>query len=170
MNKLTLSGLFLFGTVITIGCSDSDDAVSPTTWEIGNPTKTDYPEDYYTGGLLGTTTVNSSTAFKQPTKSVEDADMMTAFNEGEYEKQCRNRLDAGCCCKCLVLVNVDLQDLDSAIIFLCQSFEHGSHSLTRTTPCGVEIDNDRRNSCIVVASEILLIIFDILHNLNVSMS
>ena len=34
----------------------------------------------------------------------------------------------------------------------------------------VEIDDDGRNSCIVVTSEILLIIFYILHNLNASKS
>ena len=74
----------LLGAVITVGCSGGDDAVNPTTWEIGTPTTTDYPEDYYAGGLLGTTAVNSATAFEQPTKVVENANMMTAFNEGEY--------------------------------------------------------------------------------------
>ena len=44
----------------------------------------DYPEEYFAGGQLGTTTNNSSTAFKQPTASVENAGMVTAFNEGEY--------------------------------------------------------------------------------------
>ena len=74
----------LFGTLITVGCSGSDDTVNPTTWEIGDPTATDYPEDYYAGGLLGTTAVNTATAFEQPSKAVENAGMMTAFNEGEY--------------------------------------------------------------------------------------
>ena len=81
MNRPFLFGIALMGTMITIGCSDDND-VSPTTWEIGNPTNSDYPEDYYAGGLLGTTTVNTSTAFKQPSKAVESAGMMTAFNEG----------------------------------------------------------------------------------------
>ena len=72
----------MMGTFITVGCSSSDETVEPLTWEIGDPTVTDYPEDYYAGGLLGTTSENSSTAFKQPSKAVETAGMMTAFNEG----------------------------------------------------------------------------------------
>ena len=83
MNKPFFFGIVLMGTFVIAGCSDDDD-VSPTTWEIGDPSASDYPEDYYAGGQLGTTTVNSSTAFKQPSKAVENAGMMTAFNEGEY--------------------------------------------------------------------------------------
>ena len=83
MNKPFIICVVLLGTFITIGCSD-DDEIKPVSWEIGNPTTSDYPEDYYAGGQLGTTTVNSSTAFKQPSKAVENAGMMTAFNEGEY--------------------------------------------------------------------------------------
>ena len=84
MNKPLLLGVILLGTLITAGCSGSDETVNPTTWEIGEPTTTDYPEEYYAGGLLGTTSVNTATAFEQPTKAVENAGMMTAFNEGEY--------------------------------------------------------------------------------------
>ena len=84
MNRLSFMGSVLLGMFITAGCSSSDETVSPTSWEIGEPTATDYPEDYYAGGLLGTTAVNSATAFEQPTKAVENAGMMTAFNEGEY--------------------------------------------------------------------------------------
>ena len=83
MNRFYITGI-IFGAFITAGCSSSDDTVSPTTWEIGDPTATDYPEDYYAGGQLGTTAVNTATAFEQPTKAVETAGMMTAFNEGEY--------------------------------------------------------------------------------------
>ena len=83
MNKPFLFGFVLLGAFITTGCSDDED-ITPTTWEIGNPTTQDYPEDYYAGGLLGTTTVNTATAFEQPSKAVENAGMMTAFNEGEY--------------------------------------------------------------------------------------
>ena len=66
MNRLSFFGSMLLGAFITVGCSDGDDAANPTTWDIGEPTTTDYPEDYYAGGLLGTTAENSSTAFKQP--------------------------------------------------------------------------------------------------------
>ena len=95
MNKLSFIGSLLLGTFITAGCSSSDETVQPITWEIGDPTTTDYPEDYYAGGLLGTTSENSSTAFKQPSKAVEAAGMMTAFNEGEYlfEKDYNTNID-----------------------------------------------------------------------------
>ena len=81
MDKPLLLGVVLLGAFITAGCSGSDETVNPTTWEIGEPTATDYPEEYYAGGLLGTTSVNTATAFEQPTKAVENAGMMTAFNE-----------------------------------------------------------------------------------------
>ncbi len=83
MNRLSIFVVGLMGLIVTTGCS-STDGDSPTTWDIGDPTPTDYPEDYYAGGQLGTTAVNTSTAFEQPTKAVENAGMMTAFNEGEY--------------------------------------------------------------------------------------
>ena len=69
MNKLSIFGIVLMGAAICTGCSSSD-ADEPVSWDIGDPTNTDYPEDYYAGGLLGTTSVNASTAFKQPTKAV----------------------------------------------------------------------------------------------------
>ena len=84
MNKLSIFGIVLMGTTITIGCSDGDESVNPLSWQIGDPTETTYPEDYYAGGLLGTTTVNTATAYEQPTKAVENAGMQLAFNEGEY--------------------------------------------------------------------------------------
>ena len=83
MNKLSMLGIVLMGTAVTIGCKSSD-GDAPVSWEIGSPTESDYPDDYYAGGLLGTTTINTATAFEQPTKAVENAGMMTAFNEGEY--------------------------------------------------------------------------------------
>jgi hypothetical protein len=70
MNKPSFLGVVLLASFITAACSSGDDAVEPTTWDIGDPTVTDYPEDYYTGGLLGTTAVNTASAFEQPTKAV----------------------------------------------------------------------------------------------------
>ena len=67
-----------------LATSCADDADEPLSWEIGEGTAIEYPEDYFAGGELGTTTNNSSTAFKQPTLAVENAGMVTAFNEGEY--------------------------------------------------------------------------------------
>ena len=80
MNYLKILPLF---SIILVGCADEGPA-SPITWDIGNPTTSDYSEDFYAGGLLGTTSVNTATAYEQPTKAVEDAGMMTAFSEGEY--------------------------------------------------------------------------------------
>ena len=55
MNKLSMIGSLLLGAFITAGCSSSDETVEqPLSWEIGDPTATDYPEEYYAGGLLGT--------------------------------------------------------------------------------------------------------------------
>ena len=83
MNKLSIFGVVLMGATISVSCS-STDADEPVSWEIGDPTTTDYPEDYYAGGLLGTTSVNTASAYEQPTKAVENTNLMTAFNEGEY--------------------------------------------------------------------------------------
>lgn len=71
-----------FGLLLASSCSDT--VSEPLSWEIGEGTEIDYPEDYFAGGQLGTTSNNSSTAFKQPTLAVENAGMVTAFNEGEY--------------------------------------------------------------------------------------
>ena len=44
MNKSYLFSLMVMGSFIVAGCAD--DATEPTTWEIGDPTTADYPEDY----------------------------------------------------------------------------------------------------------------------------
>ena len=81
MNKT----IFIYSMAAALSfASCSDESNEPLSWDIGSGTKIDYPEDYYAGGLLGTTTNNSSTAYKQPTLAVENANMVTAFNEGEY--------------------------------------------------------------------------------------
>ena len=49
MDKPLLLGVVLLGAFITAGCSGSDETVNPATWEIGEPTATDYPEEYYAG-------------------------------------------------------------------------------------------------------------------------
>ena len=81
MNKATKFAFVLLSGIVCVSCSDVDDA---ETWNIPDPETIEYPEDYYAGGQLGTTTVNASTAYKQPTLAVENAGMITAFNEGEY--------------------------------------------------------------------------------------
>ena len=81
MNKTSFISAIIAAFAL-VSCSDeSTDVLS---WDIGEGTTIDYPEDYYAGGKLGTTTNNSSTAYKQPTLAVENAGMVMAFNEGEY--------------------------------------------------------------------------------------
>lgn len=79
---LYYAGMLMSWALLASSCSDEEN--EPLSWEIGEGTEIDYPEDYYAGGKLGTTTNNSSTAYKQPTLAVENAGMVTAFNEGEY--------------------------------------------------------------------------------------
>ena len=76
-----MCGLLMAAAALASCNDDNEEALS---WEIGEGSNIDYPEDYYAGGKLGTTTNNSSTAYKQPTLAVENAGMVTAFNEGEY--------------------------------------------------------------------------------------
>ncbi len=78
---LTIYASLMVAVLTASSCSEEE---QPLSWEIGETPTIEYPEDYYAGGLLGTTTNNSSTAYKQPTLAVENAGMVTAFNEGEY--------------------------------------------------------------------------------------
>ena len=88
MNKHLFSppkgGWGVFIAFLLVSCADDEGPAKLVTWDIGNPAAAEYNEDYYAGGQLGTTTDNTATAYEQPTKSVENAGMMTAFNEGEY--------------------------------------------------------------------------------------
>ena len=83
MKKFSPLYLFTF-SLFLVACANDEGPATPISWDIGNPTAAEYNEDYYAGGQLGTTTDNTATAYQQPTKSVESAGMMTAFNEGEY--------------------------------------------------------------------------------------
>ena len=76
--------LFPLFVLCLAACVEDEGPATPISWDIGNPTDSEYSEDFYAGGLLGTTSVNTATAYQQPTKAVENAGMMTAFNEGEY--------------------------------------------------------------------------------------
>lgn len=86
MKRIYNHTLILFAAFATLSCSESNsnEESKEESWEIGAGTKPEYPEDYYAGGLLGTTSVNASTAYKQPSAAVEQAGLMTEFNEGEY--------------------------------------------------------------------------------------
>ena len=83
MKKFSPLYLFTF-SLFLVACANDEGPAKLITWDIGNPTDSEYSEDFYAGGLLGTTSVNTATAYQQPTKAVENAGMMTAFNEGEY--------------------------------------------------------------------------------------
>ena len=50
----------LLAAMTAVSCSD--DTPEALSWNIGEGTELDYPEDYFTGGQLGTTANNSSTA------------------------------------------------------------------------------------------------------------
>ena len=80
--RITSTLLAVCAAALLASCTD--DVSESLSWEIGEGTTLDYPEDYFAGGRLGTTSNNSSVAFKQPTPAVESAGMVTAFNEGEY--------------------------------------------------------------------------------------
>ena len=73
-------------------------------------------------------------------------------------------MDLGCNSKSLVLVYIHLQDFDTAFILVGKSLQHRGERLTRAAPCIIEIDDNWSDACIVLPSEVLLIIFDILHN------
>lgn len=77
-----ISTLLIASSLSVLASCSSEDKISG--WEIDDPEEINYPEDYYAGGKLGTTSVTASTAYKQPTLAVETAGMITAFNEGEY--------------------------------------------------------------------------------------
>lgn len=75
--------MMMAAATVASSCKDEVED-EPLSWEIGEGEEFNYPEDYYAGGKLGTTSNNSSTAYKQPTLAVKNASMITAFNEGEY--------------------------------------------------------------------------------------
>lgn len=80
MNKLNF---FLLAAAITSlsACSDNEG----TTPE---PEQNQRPDWYYSGGQLGTSFITTSSAFEQPTKSIENAGLLRSFKRGEqlFEK------------------------------------------------------------------------------------
>lgn len=65
-------------------CSDNKTSVDDII-NIGDPTvKEDLPEDYYTGGKLGTVFSQSSSAYEQPAPAVAEQGLSQAFARGEY--------------------------------------------------------------------------------------
>lgn len=64
-------------------CSDNNNTEIGEIIDIGEQTKKDYPEDYYTGGKLGTVYDNSALAYKQPAPAVGEQGLSQAFQLGE---------------------------------------------------------------------------------------
>ena len=81
-NSITLCALALSSIALT-GCSDND--IPDADPEITDPT---IAEQYYSGGILGTSFISSSKAYEQPTPAVNNSGMFQSFNRGEkmFEK------------------------------------------------------------------------------------
>lgn len=74
-------GLALISGALFFSCSD--DIYDPT--EEGNGSgEYELSEEYYAGGILGTTFNRSASAFEDPTPAVEQAGMTDRFKYGEY--------------------------------------------------------------------------------------
>ena len=65
--------------LLTVSCSDKDPIADPGG-EVTDPT---IAEQFYSGGLLGTSFISTSKAYEQPTPAVENSGMFLAFNRGE---------------------------------------------------------------------------------------
>lgn len=65
-------------------CSDDETGQISDIIELDPPTEITYPEDYYTGGELGTVFDQSAFAFEQPAPAVEQQGLGQAFALGEY--------------------------------------------------------------------------------------
>ncbi|MFR9629396.1 MAG: di-heme oxidoredictase family protein [Rikenellaceae bacterium] len=78
-NKVNLS-LLTLATCLFAACSD-DSLGSETEFDESNPMG--YSDDYFTGGKLGTTTINGVFCFEQPTSVVSSMGLSTDFLHGE---------------------------------------------------------------------------------------
>lgn len=76
----------LMGAAALAAGACSDDKVTPDP--ITDPDTTEKPAWYYAGGQLGTSYITTSACFEQPTRSIEEAGMITSFKRGEqlFEK------------------------------------------------------------------------------------
>ncbi len=72
------TSLMILATCLIAACSDDslDNSI-----DSDNPNG--YPDEYFTGGVLGTTTINGVFCFEQPTTSISDAGMDNDFLHGE---------------------------------------------------------------------------------------
>lgn len=85
ISKYTKTAGLLSLSLACISCSNSTSTSDVDgIIDIGKPTeKTDMPEDYYTGGELGTVFNLSSAAYEQPAPAIEKQGLSHAFSMGE---------------------------------------------------------------------------------------
>lgn len=71
--------------IAVTACSDNNTSTSiDDTIDLGPTTKKDYPEDYYTGGELGTVADQGALAYQQPAPAIDKQGLSQAFALGEY--------------------------------------------------------------------------------------
>lgn len=78
MKRIVLYTLTATMLLSVASCSDNNNGVGGK-----EDPNVNLPEDYYAGGLLGTTTNVSASAYEQFTKPVEDGGMVASFKRGE---------------------------------------------------------------------------------------
>ncbi len=66
-----------------VSCSDNGN-LSDITDMGKDSTSTEYPEDYYTGGKLGTVYDQTAGSYKQPAPAIDEQGLSAQFNYGEY--------------------------------------------------------------------------------------
>lgn len=79
----------LTATICFAGLVACSDDISDSSQDSGDDDTTELPDWYYTGGVLGTTSLNNiTTAFEQPTPVAEGAEFFNSFKRGEqlFEK------------------------------------------------------------------------------------
>ncbi len=86
MNRLkTITSVFMLAA-FTVACSDSEsnNAENEQKKSIGEGEVTELTEEYYAGGVLGTSFNATSSAYEQPTPATEQGGFSQAFQNGEY--------------------------------------------------------------------------------------
>ena len=68
----------MMAAAVLSGCDNSNGSIDP-----GKQNKGEKPDEYYAGGLLGTTTTINAYAYQQPTPAVDQAGMGMEFQNGE---------------------------------------------------------------------------------------
>lgn len=82
LNKNAFAILAMTSMALT-SCSDNGNLGDIT--DMGNdPSSKEYPEDYYTGGKLGTVYEQTAGAYEQPAPAIDEQGLSAQFNYGEY--------------------------------------------------------------------------------------